>query len=93
MELGLSPHLQLLNLGPSSSGTMVREHSPSLFLSIFERFGNSGSQALQEPVRPISYKTQMFGVWGLVLACLCPPIAGQGTPAKKRKNSIFLSGP
>lgn len=91
MELGLSPHLQLLNLGSSSSETMVREHSPSLFLSIFERFGNSGS--LQEPVRPISYKTQTFGAWGSVIACPCPPIAGQGAPAEKRKISIFLSGP
>lgn len=59
VKLGLSPHLQLLNLGSSSSEKMVREHSPSLFLSIFERFGNSGS--LQEPVRPISYKTLVPG--------------------------------
>lgn len=93
MELGLNPYLQLLNLGSSSSETLVHAHSPSLFLSIFERFGNSGSQALQEPVRPVSYKTQMFGAWGSVLACPCPPTAGHGAPAQKRKISIFLSGP
>lgn len=63
MEPRLNPHLQLLSLSSSSSETMVLQHSPSLFLSMFERFGHSGL---------------VLGVGGQSLAALVHPQLARG---------------